>query len=168
MLSLRVITIFSRNQSESTRRAKMRIFVLLCRYWIVSLTQLFKKNNPLHYKNSLFSHVILTTDYDFFQKSIRECAKGKNADIRLLCRYFMVSLTQLFNKRILCITKIPYFHMLFLREITIFARNQSENTRREKKRLYFCYADIGWSVLRNYSKKESFASQKFPIFTCYT
>ena len=56
-----------------------------------------QEKNPLHYKNSLLSHVILTRNYDFCQKSIRECAKGKNADIRLLCRYFMVSLTQLFK-----------------------------------------------------------------------
>ena len=40
--------------------------------------------DPLHYKNSLFSHVILTKDYDFCQKSFREYAKGRNASIRLL------------------------------------------------------------------------------------
>jgi len=42
-----------------------------------------QEKNPLHHTNSLFSHVILTRDYDFFQKSIREYANGKNADIRL-------------------------------------------------------------------------------------
>ena len=42
-----------------------------------------QEKNPLHHTNSLFSHVILTRDYDLFQKSIREYAKGKNADIRL-------------------------------------------------------------------------------------
>ena len=31
-----------------------------------------QEKSPLHHKTSLFSHVILTRDYDFFQKSIRE------------------------------------------------------------------------------------------------
>jgi len=87
-----------------------------------------QEKSPLHHKTSLFSHVILTKDYDFFQKSIREYAKGKNVHKRLICQYWMVSLTQMFKKRILCITQFLYFHMLFLREITIFSRNQSENT----------------------------------------
>ena len=112
--------------------------------------------------------MILAIDYDFSQKSIREYAKGEIADIRFLCRYWMVSLTQLFKKRILCITKIPYFHMLLLRAIKIFSRNQSENNRRAKMRICVCYADIALPVLCNCSRKESFASQKFLIFTCYS
>ena len=58
--------------------------------------------------------------------------------------------------------------MLFLRPTTIFSRNQSENARRARMRIFVCYADILWSVLRNCSRKESFALQKFPIFTCYS
>jgi len=72
------------------------------------------------------------------------------------------------KKRILCITQIPYFHMLFLREITIFFKNQSENFRRAKMRINLCYADIELSVLLNFLRKEPFASQNLPIFTCYS
>ena len=52
-----------------------------------------QEKNPLHHTNSLFSHVILTRDYDFFQKSIREYAKGKYVHKRLICQYWIVSLT---------------------------------------------------------------------------
>jgi len=45
---------------------------------------IFQVKNPLHYKNSLFSHVILTRDYDFCEQSFRKYAKGRNASIRLL------------------------------------------------------------------------------------
>src|SRR6186997_3377973 len=58
--------------------------------------------------------------------------------------------------------------MLFLRATTSFSRNQSENARTAKMRIFVCYADIGWSMFHNNSKKESFASQNLLIFTCYS
>src|SRR6186997_467592 len=58
--------------------------------------------------------------------------------------------------------------MLFLRATTSFSRNQSENARTAKMRIFVCYADIGWSMFHNNSKKESFASQNLLIFTCFS
>ena len=81
-----------KNQSEDTRRTKLRITFVMPLLDGQSYANVQEKN-PLHHTNSLFSHVILTRDYDFFQKSIREYAKGKYVHKRLICQYWIVSLT---------------------------------------------------------------------------